>query len=205
MTARAYNILTTACLAVAVASAIMFDKAGHYSWLAGAAGIAAAICAASAYFRNCRADDSSKQEGVRPSSLPVTASPASVIDIGRDGTWAARQPIGGAEWPGIQGHLWPMVEGNVAPPQSSHLRLYVSGHLLYEQHHPAVVVFGRKARDVGSERHILVDEIVQLVERLSPTCEVELALDGRITIRRSKASERGGFGAHTATKQYAEA
>lgn len=203
MTAKAYNVVTTVCLAVAVGSAIMFDKAGHHNWVAGAAGIAAAICAASAYFRNSGADDSCKQDGVRP-SLPAAASPASLAEIGRS-TWAARQPIPDAEWSGVQGSLWPMLQGSAVPSQSSRLRLYVSGHLLYEQHHPAVVVFGRRARDVVSGRHVLVDEIVQLVERLSPTCEVELALDGRITIRRSKTSERGGFAAHAAPKQYAEA
>jgi hypothetical protein len=52
MAPRIYERVTTACLLLSIASALLFEHSGNLNWLTGSVGLAAGLVAAVAYFRN---------------------------------------------------------------------------------------------------------------------------------------------------------
>lgn len=180
MTKRKYQVLTDLFFAVAVVSALLFGRLGRYGWVAGVIGIAAGIASAVTYFWNanlltdsCSAAHrkAAKEDlAIYPAAPQEPDAPTSSLD----------QLI--AEW---YGHGVQKAVEAIGIQNSNKL---TAGYNLHSREFEQVAWINMHSLR-KSEYRIQVEEVAQLIEKITPTCEVELASDGHITIRRIRASE----------------
>jgi hypothetical protein len=170
MSEKTYGFWTTLCLVIAVASAFLFDKAGHLSWLVGAAGVAAAVVAVSIYFYNSGSEPQPAQrEYSEPQQTVATYVDLVGVDQGsllnRTGQeqlalWSLNLPELELSKEDIAVYVHALKWPEYVAPVAMHYWNYVD--------HP------REVRQAG----VFVNEVVEIVERLSNICEFELNLGG---------------------------
>jgi hypothetical protein len=180
MSERNYDLWTKACLAGAVVSAMVFDKAGSWNWLVGAFGIVSAIVGVAVYFYNSRDDEPAEEEHSRTSAMVAHMetlqpkfyggeAPDPRSEMRQLAFWAADVP----QPDEAQG-----IRFSVQVHDTLNTRFYsgMKWALKFQEFEEA---HSRAFRDENN----FVAEVVEIVERLSPTCEFELSAQGGLIIR----------------------
>lgn len=185
MSARKYDVLTRLCFLAAIVSSVVYGRLGALDWLALIVGVVSAIVAVSTYFSNAHGlekEEKAELADNKPACektevlASVEASPA----IGALFASASEEfvAIGAKE---VQTTLWENV---------------LRANLIRRRHHEHYVVlleYYKQVQEVSRqtaelrERQQFLDEVVQLVDRFSSTCEIEVSLaDRHLTIRPSR-------------------
>ena len=162
MSKKRYEFWTRLCLIVAVCSAISFDKMGHLGWLAGAVGIVSAVIAMAIYF--CNDGEKQKSENREPAPLAENLHDSSAESDTEHRYFGDKQLT-----------FWAAEMSRARLPEQR-IRVYFDAAALY---------FSQREVEnkLDRERRLFVDGVVEIVERLSPTCDFELNPNGRLTIR----------------------
>lgn len=179
MSTRKYNVLTRACFLVAILSSVVYGKLGTLNWLALSVGGASAIVAIAAYFYNAQkleekdeTEEDVPHAGVVPYEKTGVAMALGLVPEEQGENKITVTPAGE-----VQTTFW----SNLRKPALKDRYVLLE----YYQH---VRQISRQTAQL-SERQLFLDEIVQLVDRYSPTCEVEVSLaDGHLTIRPARPS-----------------
>lgn len=158
---------------VAVASALLFDRAGSLRWLVAAVGLAAAVVSVGAYFvREWRPQDgeTAASDSHRPANSEMKSAEAETFDVSH-GMYGVIQNVPSFRLDSIVDLKW-----EVAPNFSL---------MKFSDYPPAVLrsvdntVYAWNAPELRTRT--FADEVVEIVNRLSPTC-VDIMPDGRISI-----------------------
>lgn len=188
MSARRYELLTTSCLVVAVVSSFLYGKSPALTSLALVLGVGAAIGALCTYFSNARCLGADRvTDDQKPQADKVSIEVAAPQEAGTSlvASYSVRSLAEGARNVS-QISFWD--EPFVSAEEQPRVRYYALYHKLQGHKHFANELAVARQRTFR-ERQVFVDEVVELVERLAPSCELEVNLDGRIMIkpRRSPA------------------
>jgi hypothetical protein len=199
MNAKKYELLTRVFFLTAVVSSMLYGKLGSLRWMALGLGIAAAVGAAATYFYNVYSSERPPEEAVSKVSREAQAQTALAhsrevrvaLVEGRERR-VARMVAGPRS--GIQGTLWRESLRRSVVEEGKHGRYYMMV-AEYQKHLSEGVI--RQERLHIRERQLFLDEVVELVNRLTPTCEVQVSLaDRQLTIRPvhnlNAAGEPGG-------------
>lgn len=184
MNARKYELLTRAFFLTAIVSSLLYGKLGSLNWIALGLGIAAAVGAAATYFWNAYSSEKKSLQEAKPQTFQDTQVQAAVP---RE-RYVARS-VGMVAGPkrAIQGTLWrEAVRASVV--DEGKLGQYYMLVAEYQKHLSEAATrqeWRRRERHVFlRERKMFLDEVVELVNRLTPTCEVQVSLtEGHLTIR----------------------
>jgi hypothetical protein len=169
MSAKRYELLTASCLVAAVVSSFLYGKSAALNWAAIGLGVAAGLGAAFTYFYNSRnLDDSKVEQMAKPAILAHREVAEALLDtsIPRHVEFRVQKKFWGGQ------HEICALD----PPRTG--RYFA----IYYKH-----VNAASSPIRLRERRLFLDEVVELVDRLSPTCEFELSMEGRITIRPKRA------------------
>jgi hypothetical protein len=189
MSAKRYEFVTTLCLLTAVLSSVLYGKLGSLNWLSLGLAIAAATAAISTYFYNATHPEKSAPclEAPRPvQGAAILHGPDHDFAIEKEVRLVSKTLTIPAEVPSrmIHGILW----GATRSEPVHHNHKY---SLLVDSMMEVDGGYFHKRIDEAAlqplqlrERQLFLDEVVQLVDRLAPTCEVEVSLaDRHLTIR----------------------
>ena len=190
MTDKQYEFWTRLLLVIAVGSSIGFAKAGELSgwlgWLVGAIGIAAVVAGSVIHFRNMEQSDG-ESNSKQKSAPPLLGAGASLSKVS-SGQEATADQL--AFW-----HTQHAVETNfdrllqiyrLQAAGTSHAVPRAYRHWLV--HHDMVhdnwlhLESEKRLKEHQTETSF-VDEVVEIVNRLSPECEFEFDQEHRLTIR----------------------
>lgn len=188
MTDRQYEFWTRLCLLIAIASSIGFEKAGRFSswlgWLVGGIGIAAAIAGSIIYFYNLERGDSEAESKQRSAAVDsnVGDSPAEMQNREEVVT-----PDQLAFWH-MQSSQETLERVLYLGSGYSHARGYRNWAVHQDVAHYGGVVHyywaqTEEKRLRERERENFVDEVVEIVKRLSQECEFDFDREHRLTIR----------------------
>jgi len=179
MNAKRYEVLTRVFFLTAIVSSMVYGKLGGLNWIALGLGIAAAVGAAATYFYNVYGSGEPSEEAVPEVSkeAPVQAALAGIHE--RQVARVVRMAAGSKS--GIQGTLWRESVRRSVVEEGKHNRYYLMV-AEYQKHLSQGAI--RQERLHIRERQLFLDEVVELVNRLAPTCEVQVSLAERqLTIR----------------------
>jgi hypothetical protein len=183
MSEKTYRFWTTLCLILAVASAFLFDGAGHLNWLVGVVGIVAAIASACIYFYNSTSEPDSKQKE-EYDLQPVSAAHEYIVAESHEYIDAEYVDDRAGEGEVLKDAYRQLSLWSLKIP---HADLSKENVLVYlnEWPHTLDTNYWRYRADSREEIQPkqFVNEVVEIVERLSKTCEFELNLRGGLIIR----------------------
>jgi len=188
MSSRKYDLITSSSMAAAVLSALLFDRVGRFHWAMGALGVAAGVTAALTYFYNQHCTSTAVVDG-RPTGKAVRR-PAVFVSL----PTIDKQPIKKqipkllASVPTVKIMYYRRTEGLVdITGLASELDLWCAQRRL----NPKFRVLEAHSKHHASMREEFVDEVVEIVQRLAPTCEFDLSPAGKLTIR-PRTSRKAG-------------
>jgi hypothetical protein len=175
MTEKSYEFWTKLCGLGAVASAVVFDKAGHLNWLVGAFGIVSTIIGIVIYFYNAggKKDESREERAdsyVNVVPLPVVNNSMGIMEAPHHGEISANQLA-----------FWSLKADQLEVSEQRTITFYVDSSARSALYHYRKKV--EEEQKQVRESRMFVDEVVEIVQRLSPTCEFEWNLGGHLTIR----------------------
>jgi hypothetical protein len=180
MNARKYEVLTRAFFLTAIVSSMLYGKLGSLNWIAMGIGLAAAAGAAATYFYNAYSSDKPREEAApqisKEALVQVVLAEAHEMRVARDARMVAAEPKRG-----FQATLWRESLRSSVVEEGKRGRYYMV-FAEYQKHLNEGVM--RQERLRIRERRMFLDEVVELVNRLTPTCEVQVSLAERqLTIR----------------------
>ncbi len=200
MSARKYDFLTRVCFLIAILSSVVYGKLGAFDWLALSVGATSAVIAAATYFYNAggleAAEESAAQPGYGKTDILAAGDVAVAISVPPFAERAYASPsathkeiVRVTEREEVQTTLW----ANLVEPARRNRHVI----LAYYKQVKEVPLQTAELR----QRQLFLDEITQLVERYSPTCEIEVSLaDGHLTIKPARPTRP----AHIKTREERE-
>ena len=175
MTAKRYEILTKVCFLAAIASSMAYGKLGALNWLALTLGVLAGITAVSVYFYNSRPSETQPDDAV-PSPTTDMAVPLGAIS---NSTVHIAQALGDNQ---EKAQLSLFADWIDYAARDRYAERFSIWHVAHHGRHGVGPVLQKAL--AFREMQAFLDEVVQLVERLSPICEVQVNLvDRHLTIR----------------------
>jgi hypothetical protein len=184
MSAKRYELVTTSCLVAAVVSSFLYGKSGSLNWLALSLGVAAAITAVSIYFYNARSVDNIEAEDRTQLALPDMVRRQDAAHVARpiEGEHVRLSEVSVIYKANSQSCFWDAPTTSEPPARIRYYALYHK-RLANELSRKTLANEIASPRRPFRERQLFLDEVVELVNRLAPTCEIELSLEGRLTIK----------------------
>jgi len=175
MSDKKYQFWTALCLATAISSSLLFDKYGELRAAFGTIGILSAIAAAILYFRQeiaHRPDDVKDTQAVASKKIEIvkTQEPLSAplgAHVNQLSLWA-NQSVGLTT--GSRRRSYTFYVSTSEKRDAYYYRLVARDRMAVEESHK---------RDL---RQYFVEEVVEIVQRLSKSCEFEWKPTGELKI-----------------------
>jgi hypothetical protein len=188
MKERTYSLLTTGCLAIAIASAFLFDAAGAFKWIVGGVGILAAIVSGMLHLGFAKEPTETTEIAAK--------EPLKQVEIIENAE--VNSPEQDMPWIGLTDHIsktWTLVSTNLRDEQakgystkSSQIWSIVIDNLSMPTPMEQDIIFWTAKHSPKTPANDFADQVVHIVERLSSReneLEYEFVLSpkGDVTIK----------------------
>jgi hypothetical protein len=184
MRSNLYERITNVTFVVAVGSALLFDRAGNLSWLSGGIGIAAAVVAVGAYFKQQRNEEKEEKQERKLAEAPSDLIQTSLLpEIHKNVNQAELLQRGIRSTIGIA-----YGASNTIYVEKTHM-LPSALWRYYEHVHREKLHVAHKAHVVLQHRPTFAEEVTEIVEKLTKdeasTFEFKFSRDGSLTFRKT--------------------